>query len=166
MRASAEPTLRQDVVVAVFDRVDALRACLDAMRRRGVPAEGLTLIAHEQLASGAPGDATEAGHPLAHEALIGGILGGYLAGWGGLALVSIPDFGPAVVAGGARAVVAERLADALTAPAPVDHVRAALLAALRSGCWLLVAHGDAALLTEADACLRAHSASRVERLVA
>lgn len=166
MRASAEPTLRQDVVVAVFDRVDALRACLDAMRRRGVPAEGLTLIAHEQRASGAPGDAAEASHPLAHEALIGGILGGYLAGWGGLALVSIPEFGPAVVAGGARAVIAERLAEALSGQASVDHVRAGLLAALQSGCWLLVAHGDAALLAEAEECLRTRAASRVERLVA
>lgn len=165
MRAYAEPTTRQTVLVAVFDRVDALRRCLDAMRVAGIPAEGLTLIAHEQRASGKPGASPETGAALAHEALIGGILADYLADWGGLALVSIPDFGPAVVAGGARAVVAERLAEALAGMPPGDRPRAGLLAALAAGSWLLVAHGDEPLLAAADRCLHLHDAVRVERLV-
>ncbi len=166
MRAIAEPGTRQTVLVAVFDRVDALRRCLDAMRDTGIPADGLTIIAHEQRASGTPGASAESGTALAHEALIGGILSGYLGSWGGLALVSIPTFGPMVVAGGGRAVVAERLTEALAGMPPADRPRAGLLAALASGSWLLVAHGDEQLLAAADRCLRRHEAVRVERLEA
>lgn len=165
MRASAEPGIRQTVLIAAFDRVDALRGCLDAMRAAGIPAEGLTLLAHEQRAASKPGSTIDPGATLAHEALIGGVLSDYLAAWGGLALVSIPGLGPTVVAGGARAVVAERLSEALAGTRPDDRARAALLAALGSGSWLLVAHGDEQLLAAADCCLHRHEAVRVERLM-
>ena len=169
MRAPLEPATRQAVVIGAFDRVEGLRCCLDALRADGVPADGLTLIAHEQHAPGSParpGAHGEPSHALAHEALIGGVLQDYLAGWGGLALVSIPGFGPAVGAGGARTAVADRLAAALAGPREGDAPRAELLEALAAGSWLLVAHGDDELLAAAERCFARGEASRVERLEA
>lgn len=169
MRASAEPALRQSVVVGAFDRVESLRCCLDQLRADNIPADGLTLIAHEQRAPGAPvkaGEPAETTRTLAHEALLGGILETYLATWGGLALVTIPGIGPTVVAGGARAVVADRLSAALTGSSQGDPLRAGLLAALANGSWLLVAHGDDELLAAAEHSFRRCEAQRVERLEA
>ena len=166
MRASMEPVLHQPVLVGVFDRVEGLKACLDALRAEGIPPEGLTLLAHEQKAPGTTATSAESSTALAHQALIGGVLRDYLAPWGGLALISIPGFGPTVVAGGARAVVAEQLAAALTAPEEGDPLRLGVLDALTAGNWLLVAHGDDELLKAAERCFLRREAIRVVHLLA
>jgi hypothetical protein len=169
------PTSRAGLIAIPKDHEDVAGIVRD-LRAAGLPANAITVLGRH------PGDEDDVAalarsvEPGTVNAVLGAVVGGALGLLGGIAALSLPGVGPAIVAGGTLAVAAEGTAAAVLGAeigttvtrradlATVAHHEALFHRELAAGRWIVVVAGEPSELDRAGECLAAYQLDLLERI--